>query len=60
MAPMMGGGGGGGGQEAEHQTWLVEDEDVWGAREGESAPPVIGGSLSCVHRPGAVASRNGD
>lgn len=45
MAPMMGGGGGGGGQESEHQTWLVEDEDVWGAREGESAPPVIGGSL---------------
>jgi len=45
MAPMMGGGGGGGGQESTHQTWLVEDEDVWGAREGETAPPVIGGSL---------------
>ncbi len=45
MAPMIGGGGGGAGQESEHQTWLVEDEDVWGAREGESAPPVIGGIL---------------
>ncbi len=46
MAPMMGGGGGGrGGQESQHQTWIVEDEDVWGAREGETAPPVIGGSL---------------
>ncbi len=41
--PMMGGAGGGqGGKERERQTWLTEDEDFWGANEGDLAPPVIG------------------
>ena len=44
MAPMMGGGGAGG-QASEHQTWLIEDEDIWGARDDDAAPPVIGGSI---------------
>ena len=43
MTPMMGGAGGGqGGKERERQTWLTEDEDFWGAGEGDVAPPVIG------------------
>jgi hypothetical protein len=43
MTPMMGGAGGGqGGKERERQTWLTEDEDFWGANEGDAAPPVIG------------------
>jgi hypothetical protein len=41
-APMMGGAGGQGGKERERQTWLTEDEDFWGANEGDVAPPVIG------------------
>ena len=41
--PMMGGiGGGQGRKERERQTWLTEDEDFWGANEGDTAPPVIG------------------
>ncbi|WP_019632910.1 WXG100 family type VII secretion target [Actinomadura atramentaria] len=43
-APMGGRGGGGGKGEEEHErsTWLVEDEDVWGGGDGDTAPPVIG------------------
>ncbi|MFI0350677.1 hypothetical protein [Actinomadura sp. 9N407] len=39
----MGGGGAGnqGGQDRERETWLTEDEDVWGA-DDDTAPPVIG------------------
>jgi len=40
---MMGGAGGGQGEkERERQTWLTEDEDFWGAGEGDVSPPVIG------------------
>ncbi|WP_051712933.1 hypothetical protein [Spirillospora albida] len=41
--PMAPGGGQGGGQneERERNTWLTEDEDVWGA-DDDTAPPVIG------------------
>ena len=44
MMPMMGGGGAGqdGGQEQQRNTWLDEDEDVWGA-DGDAPPSVIGG-----------------
>jgi hypothetical protein len=45
MMPMMGGGGAGagaGGEEQERNTWLEEDEDVWGT--GDDGPPsVLGG-----------------
>jgi hypothetical protein len=40
--PLLGGGGGQDGKERERQTWLTEDEDFWGANEGDVAPPVIG------------------
>ncbi|OLT10834.1 hypothetical protein BJF79_25525 [Actinomadura sp. CNU-125] len=40
MAP-GGGQGGQGDQERERETWLTEDEDVWGA-DDDTAPPVIG------------------
>jgi hypothetical protein len=40
--PMGGGAGGQGGKDRERQTWLIEDEDVWGVNEGDAAPPVIG------------------
>ncbi|MFB9909047.1 hypothetical protein [Allokutzneria oryzae] len=41
MAPPMGGAGGGNQQERERTTWLVEDEEVWGA--APALPPrVIG------------------
>ncbi|MGH3489113.1 MAG: hypothetical protein ACRDP8_14535 [Actinopolymorphaceae bacterium] len=45
MMPMMGGGGAGagaGGEEQERNTWLEEDEDVWGTGD-DGPPPVIGG-----------------
>lgn len=43
MPPPMGGAGApGGGQERERTTWLVEDEDVWGADPDGLAPTVIG------------------
>ncbi|GAB3427461.1 WXG100 family type VII secretion target [Flindersiella endophytica] len=49
MGGMMGGGMGGAGggmgedgQEAQRNTWLEEDEDVWGA-DDDAPPPVIGG-----------------
>ncbi|TDC66582.1 hypothetical protein E1200_16530 [Actinomadura sp. GC306] len=41
-APMGGGRGGGGEDEHERTTWLMEDEDVWGGNDDETAPPVIG------------------
>ncbi|MEW2358909.1 hypothetical protein [Spirillospora sp. NPDC029432] len=37
----MGGQGNQGDQERERETWLTEDEDVWGA-DDDTAPPVIG------------------
>jgi uncharacterized protein YukE len=39
--PMGGHGAGEGEEERERNTWLTEDEDVWGA-DGDAAPPVIG------------------
>ncbi|TDC90346.1 hypothetical protein [Actinomadura sp. 7K507] len=40
--PMGAGGGQGGqGEERDRQTWLSEDEDVWGG-DDDTAPPVIG------------------
>lgn len=48
MMPMMGGmgaggmGGNEGGQNEQRNTWLEEDEDVWGA-DDDAPPPVIGG-----------------
>jgi hypothetical protein len=47
---MMGSGagrGGAGGDGDEHQTWLTEDEDVWGANA--DVPPA-GGVLNTEHR----------
>ncbi|MFJ1829586.1 WXG100 family type VII secretion target, partial [Streptomyces sp. NPDC088178] len=46
MVPPMSGGGmggaqGGGGGDRQRQTWLDEDEGVWGTDEG-TAPGVIG------------------
>ncbi len=44
MGPMMGGGGGqGDGEAKKRKTWLIEDEDVWGAGDQPTAPPVLGG-----------------
>jgi hypothetical protein len=37
-----GGHGGHGEQERERSTWLLEDEDVWGADDGDTAPGMIG------------------
>lgn len=39
VAPMRGGGPGGNGDERERNTWLSEDEDVWG--EDEAPPSII-------------------
>lgn len=39
--PMGQGAQGGKGEERERNTWLTEDEDVWGA-DDDTAPPVIG------------------
>jgi hypothetical protein len=39
--PMAPGQGGKGGEERERETWLSEDEDVWGG-DDDTAPPVIG------------------
>lgn len=46
MMPMMGAGMAGqdGGQEQQRNTWLDEDEDVWGA-DDDAPPPVLGGGL---------------
>jgi len=43
MMPMAGAGahGAGEGKEQQRNTWLEEDEDVWGA-DGDAPPPVIG------------------
>lgn len=46
MMPMMGAGMGGhdAGQDQQRNTYLEEDEDVWGA-DDDAPPPVIGGGL---------------
>ena len=48
MMPMMGGGmgagAGEGGNEGDRDTWLNEDDDVWGT-DGDAPPPVLGGGL---------------
>jgi hypothetical protein len=46
MMPMMGGGMAGqdGGEEQQRNTWLDEDEDVWGTNDNDAPPPVLGGS----------------
>jgi hypothetical protein len=41
MTPMMGGHGGADGDATDHNTWLQEDEDVWGT-DSDAAPPVLG------------------
>jgi hypothetical protein len=41
MGAGAGQGRGGDEEERERTTWLVEDEDVWGA-DGDATPPVIG------------------
>ena len=45
MLPPMMGAGLGGDNPTQSSTWLSEDEDVWGTRESDIAPPVLGGSL---------------
>ena len=42
---MMAAGLGNGDNSTGSSTWLSEDEDIWGTREGDLAPPVLGGSL---------------
>lgn len=45
MPPMMGGGGagaGGGGADGSRDTWLDEDEDVWGNGDDDAPPSVLG------------------
>jgi hypothetical protein len=41
MAGMGAGAGAGGDHAADHNTWLEEDEDVWGT-DSDAAPPVLG------------------
>lgn len=43
MMPMGGAGAGGSGdQQRQRRGWLRETEDVWGVKDQQAAPPVLG------------------